>query len=169
MNLFSHDFYKGKTGYFIGFAACFATVILALVIQAVYKLEPCPLCITQRIVFMCLGVLFLIAAFVKPATLFAKLLMVAQVITALIGAGWAIRHWWIQAHRESMIVDCGVGFDYMFENFPLKKAFSLIFKGTGDCAAIDWTFLGLSLPQLGLIAFITFGIYAIYLYKINNK
>ncbi len=154
MNLFSHDFYKGKTGYLIGFAACFATVILALVIQTVYKLEPCPLCITQRIVFMCLGILFLIAVFVKPATLFAKLLMVAQLITALIGAGWAIRHWWIQAHRESMIVDCGVGFDYMFENFPLKKAFSLIFKGTGDCAAIDWTFLGLSLPQLGLIAFI---------------
>ncbi len=169
MNLFSHDFYKGKTGYFIGFAACFATVILALVIQTVYKLEPCPLCITQRIVFMCLGILFLIAVFVKPATLFAKLLMVAQLITALIGAGWAIRHWWIQAHRESMIVDCGVGFDYMFENFPLKKAFSLIFKGTGDCAAIDWTFLGLSLPQLGLIAFIAFGIYAIYLFKINNK
>lgn len=169
MNLFSHDFYKGKTGYLIGFAACFATVILALVIQTVYKLEPCPLCITQRIVFMCLGILFLIAVFVKPATLFAKLLMVAQLITALIGAGWAIRHWWIQAHRESMIVDCGVGFDYMFENFPLKKAFSLIFKGTGDCAAIDWTFLGLSLPQLGLIAFIAFGIYAIYLFKINNK
>ena len=122
MNLFSHDFYKGKTGYLIGFAACFATVILALVIQTVYKLEPCPLCITQRIVFMCLGILFLIAVFVKPATLFAKLLMVAQLITALIGAGWAIRHWWIQAHRESMIVDCGVGFDYMFENFPLQKS-----------------------------------------------
>jgi protein dithiol:quinone oxidoreductase len=169
MNLFSHDFYKGKTGYLIGFAACFATVILALVIQTVYKLEPCPLCITQRIVFMCLGILFLIAVFVKPATLFAKLLMVAQLITALIGAGWAIRHWWIQAHRESIIVDCGVGFDYMFENFPLEKMFKLIFKGTGDCAAIDWTFLGLSLPQLGLIAFIAFGIYAIYLFKINNK
>jgi protein dithiol:quinone oxidoreductase len=169
MNLFLHDFNKGKIGYLIGFAACFATVILALVIQTVYKLEPCPLCITQRIVFMCLGILFLIAVFVKPATLFAKLLMVAQLITALIGAGWAIRHWWIQAHRESMIVDCGVGFDYMFENFPLEKMFKLIFKGTGDCAAIDWTFLGLSLPQLGLIAFIAFGIYAIYLFKINNK
>jgi protein dithiol:quinone oxidoreductase len=169
MNLFSNDFYKGKTGYFIGFAACFGLVGLALVIQTVYKLEPCPLCITQRIVFMCMGVLFLIAAFVKPATILAKLLTVAQVIAALIGAGWAIRHWWIQAHRESMVVDCGVGFDYMFENFPLKKAFTLIFRGTGDCAAIDWTFLGLSLPQLGLIAFIAFGVYAIYLFKINNK
>ena len=117
---------------------------------------------------MCLGVLFLIAAFVKPATVFAKLLTLAQLIAALVGAGWALRHWYLQAHKGEIIADCGVGFDYMFENFPLKKAFTLIFKGTGDCAAIDWTFLGLSLPQLGLIAFIAFGIYAIYLFKINK-
>ena len=159
---------KGKTGYLLGFAACFGTVILALVIQTVYKLEPCPLCITQRICFMALGVLFLIGAFVKPATLFAKLLTLAQLIAALAGAGWALRHWYLQAHKGEMIADCGVGFDYMFENFPLKKAFMLIFKGTGDCAAIDWTFLGLSLPQLGLIAFVAFAIYAIYLLKINK-
>ncbi len=169
MNIFSREFIKGKTGYLLGFAASFGLVALALVIQTVYKLEPCPLCITQRICFMCLGVLFLIAAFVKPATIFAKLLTLAQVIAALVGAGWALRHWYLQAHKGEIIADCGVGFDYMFENFPLKKAFMLVFKGTGDCAAIDWTFLGLTLPQLGLTAFITFGVYAAYLFKINNK
>ncbi|PPD53728.1 MAG: disulfide bond formation protein B, partial [Methylotenera sp.] len=78
-------------------------------------------------------------------------------------------HWWIQAHKESMIADCGVGFDYMFENFPLKKALSLVFKGTGDCAAIDWTFLGLTIPQLALIAFIGMGVYAVLLVKFNQK
>ena len=161
--------FLGKTGYLLGFAACFGTVILALVIQTVYKLEPCPLCITQRICFMALGVLFLIAAFIKPASLVSKLFTLLQIIAACVGAGWALRHWYLQAHKGEMIADCGVGFDYMFENFPLKKAFSLVFKGTGDCAAIDWTFLGLSLPQLALIAFISFAIYAIYLFKINNK
>ena len=161
--------FLGKTGYLLGFAACFGTVILALVIQTVYKLEPCPLCITQRICFMVLGVLFLIGAFVKPATLLSRFFTLLQVIAALVGAGWALRHWYLQAHKESMIADCGVGFDYMFENFPLKKAFSLVFKGTGDCAAIDWTFLGLTLPQLALITFVGFAIYAIYLFKINNK
>ncbi len=169
MNLFSHAFFKGKAGYLLGFAASFGLVALALVIQTVYKLEPCPLCITQRICFMVLGVLFLIGAFVKPASLFAKLLTLGQVLAALVGAGWALRHWYLQAHKGEMIADCGVGFDYMFENFPLKKAFMLVFKGTGDCAAIDWTFLGLTLPQLGLIAFITFGVYAVYLFKLNNQ
>ena len=152
--------FSGKTGYLIGFAACFGIVILALVIQTVYKLEPCPLCITQRMFFMGLGVLFLIAAFIKPASLLQKIFTGLQVLTALGGAGWAMRHWYLQANKESMIADCGVGFDYMFDNFPLEKMFKLIFKGTGDCAAIDWTFLGLTLPQLALISFVGFAVYA---------
>ena len=156
----------GRTGYFIGFVGCFALVGLALWIQTRYGLEPCPLCISQRIVFMSLGALFLVAA-LAPKCL--KVQSLLQVLTAIGGAGVAIRHWWIQAHKEEMIADCGVGFDYMFENFPLQKALTLVFKGTGDFAAIDWTFLGLTIPQMSLIAFIGFGAYAIYLLKLNSK
>ena len=114
---------------------------------------------------MGLGVLFLIGAFVKPASILQKILAALQVLTAMGGAGWAIRHWYLQAHKGEIIADCGVGFDYMFENFPLKKMFTLIFKGTGDCAAIDWTFLGLTLPQLALITFVGFAAYAVWLLK----
>ena len=153
----------GKRGYLLGFALCFGIVALALVIQTTYKLEPCPLCITQRMVFMGLGLLFLISAFIPPANILKKIFTALQVITALGGAGVAIRHWYLQANRESMIADCGVGFDYMFDNFPLQKAFKLLFRGTGDCAAIDWTFLGLTLPQLGLISFLGFAALALYL------
>ncbi|MEZ0209693.1 MAG: disulfide bond formation protein B, partial [Methylophilus sp.] len=82
--------------------------------------------------------------------------------------GVAIRHWWLQVHKDEIIADCGVGFDYMFENFPLKKALTLVFRGTGDCAAIDWTFLGLTLPQLGLISFLVFGTYAVFLFRARH-
>ena len=157
--------FSGKSGYLIGFVTCFGIVALALVIQTVYKLEPCPLCITQRMFFMGLGILFLIAAFIKPETLLKKIFTGLQVLTALGGAGWAMRHWYLQANKESIIADCGVGYDYMWENFSRIKMIKLIFKGTGDCAAIDWTFLGLTLPQLALISFTLFGIYAIYLLK----
>lgn len=160
---------SGKTGYLLGFVACFGLVGLALVIQTHYQLNPCPLCISQRMVFMGLGVLFLIAAFINPNTILNKIFTLLQVLTAIGGAGVAIRHWWLQAHKDTMIADCGVGFDYMFENFPLKKALTLVFRGTGDCAAIDWTFLGLSLPQLGLIAFVGFGVYALYLANLNKQ
>ena len=157
--------FSGRSGYLLGFIASFGLVGLALVIQTQYHLEPCPLCISQRMVFMGLGLVFLAAAIQNPSDLWRKIYAALLVLTAMGGAGVAIRHWWLQAHRESMIADCGVGFDYMFENFPLKKALTLVFRGTGDCAAIDWTFLGLSLPQLSLIAFVGFGAYAIYLTK----
>lgn len=160
--------FAGRNGYLLGFIACFGLVGLALVIQTHYHLEPCPLCITQRMFFMALGILFLLSVFLKRKSHLHKVFTSLQVLTAIGGAGWAARHWYIQAHKESMIVDCGVGFDYMFENFPLEKALSLVFKGTGDCADIDWVFLGLSLPQLALVAFVLFGLFAIWLYKGNT-
>jgi protein dithiol:quinone oxidoreductase len=159
------QWFKGKGGYVLGFLACFGIVALALVIQVHYNLEPCPLCISQRIIFMSLGVLFLLHAFLPPKSWLSAGLAVVEVLTALGGVGVAIRHWWLQVHRDEIIADCGVGFDYMFENFPLKKALTLVFRGTGDCAAIDWTFLGLTLPQLGLISFLAFGTYAVFLFR----
>jgi len=161
-----NKFLASRLAYIFGFFASFGLVALALVIQTQYKLEPCPLCISQRIVFMGLGVLFLIAAIhhsQKPA--WVKLYALLQTLTALGGAGVAIRHWYLQVHKDEMLVDCGVGFDYMFDNFPLKKALTLVFRGTGDCATIDWTFLGLSIPQLALIAFLSIAGYALLLAK----
>ncbi len=157
--------FSGRAGYFLGFIGSFGLVGLALVIQTKYHLEPCPLCISQRMVFMGLGLIFLAAAIQKPMQLGRKVYALLLVLTSLGGAGVAIRHWYLQAHRDTMIADCGVGFDYMFDNFPLQKALTLVFRGTGDCAAIDWTFLGLSLPQLALINFIGFAVYALYLIK----
>jgi disulfide bond formation protein DsbB len=160
-----NKWFSGKSGYLLGFVGSFGLVALALWIQTRYQLNPCPLCISQRMVFMALGLLFLITAFVKANTLLSKFFTLLLVLTALGGAGVAIRHWWLQAHRDSIIADCGVGFDYMFENFPLQKALTLVFRGTGDCAAIDWTFLGLSLPQMSLLAYLGLAVYAVYLTK----
>jgi len=158
---------SGRIGYLLGFVASFGSVGLALWIQTRYQLNPCPLCISQRMVLMGLGLLFLVAAIQNPSQLGRKAYAALHVLTALGGAGVAVRHWWLQAHRDTMVADCGVGFDYMFENFPLKKALTLVFRGTGDCAAIDWTFLGLTIPQMALIAFIGFAAYAVYLAKLK--
>lgn len=156
---------SGKRGYWLGFVASFGLVALALWIQTRYQLNPCPLCISQRMVFMGLGLLFLVGALLPAKAIWQTTLTALLVLTALGGAGVALRHWWLQAHRDSIIADCGVGFDYMFENFPLQKALTLVFRGTGDCAAIDWTFLGLSLPQLALLAYLGLAAYALYLLK----
>lgn len=155
--------FAGRSGYLLGFLASFGLVALALLIQQKYHLEPCPLCISQRIAFMALGVLFLIAAIHNPQQTGRRIYGVLHVVAALAGSGIALRHIWIQNHADEIMAECGVGFDYMFENFPLSKALQLVFKGTGDCAKIDWTMLGLTIPQLSLIAFIALAIYATFL------
>lgn len=165
-----NNLFVTRLAYLIGFVVSFGLVALALIIQTRYHLEPCPLCISQRIIFMVVGVLFLAAAIQNSSKVFfVKAYALLQMAAALGGAGVAIRHWWLQVHKDQMLVDCGVGFDYMFENFPLQKALTLVFKGTGDCATIDWTFLGFTIPQLALMSFVSLVVYAALVAKARLK
>lgn len=154
---------SGRRGYFLGFIASFGLVGLALFLQQQYHLEPCPLCISQRIAFMALGLLFLIAALHNPGNIGRKVYGLLHVAAAVTGIGIAARHIWIQANPDKVMAECGAGFDYIMETFPLKKALDLIFKGTGECSSIDWTLFGLTIPQLSLVAFAILGLFAILL------
>jgi disulfide bond formation protein DsbB len=152
-----------RTGYLLGFVACFGLVAFALYIQTKHNLEPCPLCISQRIAFMGLGVLFLIAAIHNPGQTGRRIYSLLHFVGAATGAGIAARHMWIQANPDKVMAECGAGFDYIFDTFPLKKALDLVFKGTGECTAIDWTLFGLTIPQLSLICFVALAAYALLL------
>ena len=154
---------SGRLGYALGFLASFGLVALALYLQVRENLEPCPLCISQRIAFMALGVTFLVAALHNPSGIWRKVYGVLQFAAAATGAGIALRHIWIQTHPDQVMAECGAGFDYIFERFPFRKAVELVFKGTGECSAIGWTLFGLTIPQLSLIAFSALAAYAIIL------
>jgi disulfide bond formation protein DsbB len=153
----------GRTGYFLGSIASFGLVGFALYIQQKHGLEPCPLCISQRVAFMALGVVFLVAALHNPGQIGRRVYGVLQFVAAAVGAGIAARHIWIQANPDKVMSECGVGFDYLFESFPMQRALQLIFQGTGECSTIDWTWLGMTIPQLSLLAFSLLGLYAILL------
>lgn len=153
----------GRAGYLLGFLASFGLVAFALYIQQKNGLEPCPLCISQRITYMALGVLFLVAALHNPGMIGRRVYGVLQFAVAAIGVGIASRHIWIQANPDKVMAECGAGFDYLFQNFPAQRALQMIFKGTGECSTIDWTWLGLTIPQLSLIAFIGLGLFAVLL------
>ena len=157
------NFFGGRTGYFIGFLASFGFVVFGLFIQQKYNLEPCPLCIFQRIAFLVMGGFFLLSALHNPGTSGRKVYGVLHLATAIAGIGIAVRHIWIQANPEKVMAECSAGFDYIFETFPLKRALDLVFKGTGECSSIDWTMFGLTIPQLSLIAFVGLAVYAVWL------
>jgi disulfide bond formation protein DsbB len=152
-----------------GSLLAFILVGLAVAIQTQFNLEPCPLCVTQRIVFIVIGCLFLLFSFIKPNQLIRFIHLTSLLITNIVGIVFASKHILIQSKWITVPAECGIDLDYMFENFPLTEAFSLLFKGTGDCSEIDWLFLGLTLPQLAFIAYIIFSILTLYIYKKINK
>jgi disulfide bond formation protein DsbB len=118
----------------------------ALYAQHILLLDPCPLCVLQRVAVILLGLVLLVAALHDPVG-WGRRVYAALVLLAAGGglavAGW---HWRLQNLPPSEVPACGPGLDYMLDNFPLAEALSMVFKGSGECAEVAWSFLGLSMP-----------------------
>lgn len=139
--------------YLIVFLGCTGLIVAALYMQHVMGMHPCPLCITQRVFVIAVGLLALAAALHNPKPLGRKIYGALSLLAALVGAGVSARHVWIQSLPEDQVPACGPGLEYMFETFPLMEALTLLFQGDGNCADVVWQFLGLSIPGWTLVAF----------------
>lgn len=147
-----------------GFATCVGLMIAALVLQHVVGLEPCPLCILQRVAVILLGAVFLLAALHNPAgALGRRIYAGASLVIAAAGAGIAARHVWLQHLPPEEVPPCGPALDYILDAFPLTKALGIILRGSGDCAEVSWTWLGLSIPGWTLVAFAGYILLALFL------
>ena len=148
----------------LNLAAFGATVGLmgyALYSQYVDGLEPCPLCIFQRVAVIALGLIFLVAALHAPVGRAARSYGILGALASIAGAIVAGRHAWLQQLPADQVPACGPGLDYMLDVFPLTEALALVFQGSGECANVDWSFLGLSMPAWVLIWFIGLGIWVV--------
>lgn len=124
----------------------------ALYFQYVLELEPCPLCVLQRVAIIGVGIfaaLGLLAARARGQLTAA----VAAIAVALVGTGVAGWHSWILAFPPESL-SCGRPFQWFHADFPLAVWLPKLFAGEGDCLAVDWTFFGLAIPHLSLIAFV---------------
>ena len=151
-----------RKAFLAGFLATAGLLIVALFMQYKMGLEPCPLCLMQRLAFMAIAAVCLLGLVIK-FNWFQKLASVLMFVFAAVGAGVAGRQLWLQSLPEDQVPTCGPGFDYMMSNFPLSKALSLILSGSGECAEVQWRFLGLSIPGWSIIMFVGFMLLAIYL------
>lgn len=154
---------SSRAGYALGFLACAGLIAYALYAEHVLGLAPCPLCIFQRVAVIVVGILFLIAAAHNPARLGARVYGVLIALAALGGIGIAARHIWIQAQPPGTVAACGADLDYMMEILPLREVVAKVLTGSGECGAIDWTLLGLSMPWWVLIALVGLASYALVL------
>jgi disulfide bond formation protein DsbB len=158
-----------RTACLLGFLACVGLMGYALYAQHVLALEPCPLCILQRIAVIATGIVFLAAFLHGPRRVGRWIYGGLAFLTAIIGAGVASRHVWLQSLPADQVPACGPGYDYMMETFPFMKAMEMIFRGSGECAEVDWTFLGLSMPVWTLMCFLGLALWGILSAGLTRK
>ena len=155
-------------GLFLLSAAASAGLILfALYLQYVQGEHPCPLCITQRIFVIAVGLLALAAAIHNPKQTGRRVWASLMALAALLGGVVAARHVWIQQLPEDQVPACGPDLAYMFDNFPFQQAVELLFMGDGNCHEVGWTLLGLSIPAWTLICFV--GFLSVSLYQLLRR
>jgi len=138
-------------------AICAGLLGYAYHLQFNQGLEPCPLCIFQRVALIALGVTFIVAAVHHPRTWGARIYAALIGTAALAGALVAGRHAWLQQLPPNRVPECGPGLEYILGVFPLSDALRMVFEGSGECAEVDWIFLGLSMPAWVLAWFVLLG------------
>jgi protein dithiol:quinone oxidoreductase len=142
------------------FAVCAALLGFGLYLQHVKGIEPCPMCILQRYAFVVVALIALLGALHGPRGGMRRVYAALLVLVSLIGAGIAARQTWIQIYPPEL-AECGPGLEYMLDTFPLAEALPKIFRGSGDCSLVDWSFLGLSIANWSLLCFVLFVVIAI--------
>ena len=138
----------------LAFLACLLAMVIVLYLQHYQYLEPCPLCVFQRVGAIVAGIFFLLAALHDPAALGQRIYAVLALSGTLFGVAVAGRHVWLQNLPPDQVPACGPSLDWMLDSFPMQKVISQVFSGSGECATVDWTFLGLSLPAWALVLFV---------------
>lgn len=137
-----------------GFLVCLGMLLAAGYFQFIEHLDPCPLCILQRVMVLAIAIVFLLGAIHNPISVGRRIYGFLLVTMAGLGAAIAGRHVWLQNVPEDQVPSCGPGLNFMLDNFPLSQAIEMVLRGSGECADVMWTFLGLSIPAWTLVAFI---------------
>lgn len=150
--------FNARIWFFIVTACCAALLGYAIYVQHAMFLDPCPLCIFQRIAFMWIGAFALLAAIHNPAAKGRGIYTALILIGCLVGAIISGRHIWLQNLPPDQVPECGMGLNYMLDTMPFAEALKQVFYGSGECAQIDWTFLGISMPGWTLVWYIGFAI-----------
>jgi disulfide bond formation protein DsbB len=152
-----------RVGFLLGFLASAVILGYALYAQFHLGLEPCPLCIFQRLAFGALGIVFLLGGLHAPKSMWARRVYVGVgSIAALVGLGVAGRHVWLTHLPEDQVPACGPPLSFMMESNPLTDVIKQVLTGSGQCAKIDWTFLGLSMPAWSLASFIALSVWLLW-------
>lgn len=145
-----------------GFICCAGLLGYAWYAQGALRVEPCPLCIFQRMGVASMGVLFLAAWLHAPRGWGARIYGGLVALAALITMAVAARHVWIQHQPEGAVPACGAGLKFLLEEFPLAEVVRKVLSGSGECHQVNWTFLSLAMPTWVLLVSGALGALGLY-------
>jgi disulfide bond formation protein DsbB len=134
-------------------ATCLGLLAYGYYLQYFQDLEPCPMCIFQRLCFMAVALTAIVGAVHGPRGNGIFGYLVTAGIFSVIGAGIAARQIWLQHLPPELVPECGPGLEFMLEMYPLLETLERALKGTGDCAEVSWRFLGLSIAEWSFACF----------------
>lgn len=117
-------------------------------------LEPCYLCITQRFFVVAIGVVAAVGLLFKPHSRMHGSLHLTIAALGIAGSGFSIKQLWLQNLSADQVPACGPPVEYLFDAFPASEIIAMLIQGDGNCAEIQWQFLGLSMPAWVLIMFV---------------
>jgi disulfide bond formation protein DsbB len=131
------------------------TIGIVLYMEHVMLLSPCGLCISQRVFVIFCGTTCLISAIHNPSPHGQKTYAFVAAAMTIFGSYFAIRQIWLQHLPEDEVPACGPGLSYIYENFPFIETLSFLLVGDGNCAEVQYRFLGLlSIPEMALVVFV---------------
>lgn len=131
----------------LGAMACAGMMGFALYAQHGLGLEPCPLCVFQRVAVVALGVVFAAAALHDAGAAGRNVYTGLVLVAGLAGMGVAGRHVWLQSLPPDQVPACGPGLDFMMEAFPMLDMLTMVLSGSGECADVAWSLAGLTMPM----------------------
>ncbi len=142
--------------------ACAGLMAYAFYTQYGLGLEPCPLCILQRVAVIATGVIFFLATLHGPGRLGRRFYGGLAALAAASGLGVAGRHVWLQNLPPDQVPACGPGLDFMLDTFGIGEVLRMVLSGSGECADVSWQFLGLSMPAWVAISCACLAVWAIW-------
>jgi disulfide bond formation protein DsbB len=152
---------SGRGANFLGLLACILLLAYAYYLQYHDNVQPCPLCIFQRMAMVGMGAVFLLATLHNPRRTGGRVYAVLIALAAVIGGALSGRHIWIQAQPEGSVPACGATLDYLMDVFSPGQVIRKVLTGSGECAKVDWTLFGFSMPVWVLGAFVVLGVWGI--------
>jgi len=151
-----------RLAYFLGALACIGLLGYAYVLQHFQGLDPCPLCLVQRVFFALFALAFVAGAVHAPKAWGNLVYGGLGLAFALAGGATATRQVWLQHLPKDQVPACGPDLQFMIQHFPISRTLSFLVRGSGQCAEVHWRFLGLSIAEWSLLWFAGLAVYAVW-------